>query len=260
MTALLDRVTAWLVIAALAIGAAICGYAGWQAKGWWERRHQPAVTAPVVKPEPAPVKPGSVPSTAAKKPKYVPPELGIDVGALRAEIAAGQERERAWIGAWIDACDDSTIAQPPAEIRYDDLYQEWVDKYFAVCGKKPTTPQPEPAPTPEEAVNRAIRQYGFGLWPGLTTAAEYRLEVEGPVKDRINYTLALTCDFAVLHRFRLAGHANVYEAGANLGYHLPGLGSAFRNTYLRGLVSWRYDGGRPGLAPDAVGLGVGTQF
>lgn len=259
MKELLDMVTAWLVIASLVIGAAICGYAGWQGRGWWERRGgaRPPAVAPV-KPEPAPVAPGKPLGPA--RGKYVPPELGVDLARIKGELAAAQARERAFIGGWIDACDDSTIATPPAEIRYDDLYQDWVNKYFAVSGRKPEAPKPEPVPTPEEAVNQAIRQYGLGIWPGLTTMAEYRLGVEGPVKDRINYTLALTCDFAVLHRFRLAGHANVYEAGANLGYHLPGLGSAFRNTYLRGLVSWRYDGGRAALAPDAVGLGVGTQF
>ncbi|GEM_PF-6464354 len=262
MKELLDRITAWFVVAALAIAAVVCIYAGWQGRGWWEKRRAAAVKPPAVAAQPAPVKPGSAPVTSTGKPKYVPPELGVDLTKVKAELEQCQSRERSFIEAWIDACDDSTIAHPPNDIRYDDLYQEWVDKYFAVCGSKPETPQPQLAPTPVQAVNNAIRQYGLGLWPGLTTMVEYRagLGPETSFGDRINYTLALTCDFAVLHRIRLGAQANIYEAGANVGYHLPGLGTAFRNTYLRGLVNWRYDGGRPGFAPDAAGLGIGTQF
>lgn len=255
MRELLDKVTAWLVIAALAIGAAFFAWAGWQGRGWWNKRHRPATSiTTTVKPETAPVAPDK-PLDQARG-KYVPPELGVDVGALRAEIAAGQERERAWTLAWINDCRDSLIGKPPLPIRDTTLYKAWFARFLQVYGEPPDVPPPEQPPTPEQVVNNAIKQFGLGLWPGLVVAGiEYEPWRPAEAKrPKLNYTMLASLDVLVAKRWRLGGVANLYEGGPDLGFHLVS------NTYARAWTCWRYDGGRPGPAPDAVGLGVGTQF
>jgi hypothetical protein len=188
--------------------------------------------------------------TGGAKRKYSPPELGVDLGRLQADLAEFRAAESTWTAGWIDDAPDSLVAKPPAQIRYPNLYQLWAERYFAACNK-PAPPGPqEGPPTPGQQVDNAIRQYGLGIWPGLCTYAEYR-----PETGKLNYTLALTADLAVLKRFRLGVQANIYEAGANVGYHAPI--PLTRNTYLRALVNKRYQGGR---WPDSYGLGIGTQF
>ena len=251
--------TLYFGLAALGLGLVLGGIAGGKIGAWWGKRvggHPSAPTGAsggVV--APVPVAAGATPSG-----KYVPPELGVDLRKLQARIARDSAEVDAWIRGWIAGADTGTIGYPPAPIRDPALQQLWSEQYLTLYQERPTAEDSarvaggrDPGPlSPGAAVDAAVRSFGVGLWPGWASWAEYRPETGG-----INWTMGLTVDAVVLHRFRLGGQANLYEAGLNAGWHLPQVGTAMRNTYLRALVNKRYTGGR---WPDSYGLGLGGQF
>lgn len=243
MKELLNKVTAWLVIASLVIGAAICGYAGWQGRGWWERRKRPQVSTAIQVPPTAP----TAPQAATSKPKkpYVPPE------AKRPDLSRFEEAI-ALLRRQVDSLTGYQLVLYDFAGRYAIYYHECLDQdsvpigfqdYLAAGGVKP----PEVLPVVVSPDVRPVyKRWGVGIWPGISAKVEVSPDLAPAVAGYLDI------EYLWVRRFNLAAGVNNRSwKPVDLRYRLP----LFTDNLMIGVNYTRYfDGGW------SVGVGPAVTF